>query len=77
MNIDCEKGMCAIFKAVVPIDGKGSEACPNFKPAEKCGNCKFFCDPDKYGMGTCKGMKKEFWAYATCGASTCSGYHAK
>ena len=42
INLDCEKGLCALCKAVVPIDGEKSEACPKFKPAEKCGNCKNF-----------------------------------
>jgi len=33
------------------LDGEGSQACPHFKQAEKCGNCKNFVNPDKYGMG--------------------------
>ncbi|MDU2064913.1 MAG: 4-hydroxyphenylacetate decarboxylase small subunit [Sporomusaceae bacterium] len=74
INLDCEKGMCAISKQFVVIDGEGSEACPAFKPAEKCGNCKHFSNPDDYGVGTCKGLEKEHWAYATCGAFSCSGY---
>lgn len=77
INLDCEKGMCALCKAVVPIDGEGSQACPNFKLAEKCGNCQNFFNPDKYGVGICKGLEKEFWAYSTCGACACSGYKAK
>lgn len=73
-NLDCEKGMCALDKVIVPIDGEGSEACSRFVQAEKCGNCKNFHEPDKYGIGTCKGLEKENWAYATCGAFACSGY---
>ncbi len=42
IHLDCEKGMCALSKTMVPIDGKGSEACPKFIPAEKCACCKFF-----------------------------------
>ena len=28
INLDCEKGMCALDKVIVPIDGEGSEGCP-------------------------------------------------
>jgi 4-hydroxyphenylacetate decarboxylase small subunit len=76
INLDCEKGLCALTKLMVPIDGEGSEACASLKLAEKCGNCKKFLSPDKYGLGTCTGLAKENWAYSTCGASTCSGYQA-
>jgi 4-hydroxyphenylacetate decarboxylase small subunit len=77
INLDCEKGMCAKYKAIVLIDGKGSEACPCFIPAEKCGICQNFIEPDKYGVGTCKGLKKENWAYSNMNACTCSGYQAR
>ncbi|WP_371363898.1 4-hydroxyphenylacetate decarboxylase small subunit [Sporomusa rhizae] len=77
INLDCEKGMCAVSKGFVPIDGEGSQACPQFKQAEKCGNCKNFINSDKYGVGTCTGLEKENWAYATCGAFACRGYAAK
>ena len=30
LHLDCEKGMCALSKMIVPIDGEGSEACPRF-----------------------------------------------
>lgn len=75
INLDCEKGMCAIAKVIVPIDGEGSEACENFKEAPTCGSCRNFIEPDKYGLGTCKGFEKESWAYGTCGAFTCEQYH--
>lgn len=74
INLDCEKGICALCKAIVNIDGEGSEACSNFKPADKCGNCNNFINPDKYGIGTCTGLEKENWAYSTMNAITCSGY---
>ena len=87
INLDCEKGMCALDKVIVPIDklytsyplfiaidGEGSEGCPRFEAAPKCGNCKNFSDPDKYGIGTCSGYEKENWAYATCGAYSCEKY---
>jgi 4-hydroxyphenylacetate decarboxylase small subunit len=77
INLDCEKGKCALGKMILPIDGPGSEACPMFKPAEKCGVCKNFHDPDKYGIGTCKGYAKENWAYSTCGAFTCENFGYK
>ena len=77
INLDCEKGMCALSKAFVPIDGEGSQACHQFVQAEKCGNCKHFANPDHYGIGTCNGLAKPNWAYATCGASACSGYAAE
>lgn len=31
LSLDCEKGMCALDKTIVPIDGEGSDACPRFK----------------------------------------------
>jgi 4-hydroxyphenylacetate decarboxylase small subunit len=74
INLDCEKGQCALTKSIVPIDGEGSDACPKFSQAEKCGVCKNFADPDKYGVGTCKGFVKENWAYATCGAFACEKF---
>ena len=77
MNLDCEKGMCARSKQVVPIDGEGSEACSEFKAADKCSNCNNFLSPDKYGIGTCTGLEKENWSYSTMGASTCTGYKSK
>ncbi len=74
INLDCEKGMCAISKLIVPIDGEGSGACPAFVQAEKCGVCKHFKNPDKYGVGTCTGYEKENWVYAGCGAFTCDNF---
>lgn len=74
INLDCEKGMCAISKMLVPIDGEGSDGCAAFIAAPKCGNCSNFVNPDNYGIGTCKGLEKENWAYATCGAFGCEGY---
>lgn len=77
LHLDCEKGMCALTKAIVPNDFEGSDACPNFKPAPMCGNCKNFSDPDKHGMGTCAGFAKENWAYAQCGAFSCEKYESR
>ena len=74
VELDCEKGLCALTKGWIPLDGEGSKACPNFTLMEKCGNCKHFCNPDKHGVGTCKGMEKEAFAYASCGATFCPGY---
>jgi hypothetical protein len=39
IHLDCEKGMCTLTKAYVPVDGEGSQACPKFVQAQKCGNC--------------------------------------
>jgi len=77
INLDCEKGICALCKAVAPIDGEGSEACTNFRPAEKCGICVHFSEPDKYGIGTCRGLGKPNWAYAVMNSVTCAGYRAE
>ncbi|MEG0798639.1 MAG: 4-hydroxyphenylacetate decarboxylase small subunit [Acidaminococcaceae bacterium] len=74
INLDCEKGMCALTKMLLPIDGEGSDACGKFVQAPKCSNCSNFVEPDKYGLGTCKGFAKENWAYGTCGAGTCENY---
>lgn len=77
INLDCEKGMCALSKKMVSIDGEGSDACPNFVRAAKCGCCCNFTDANKYGIGTCKGFTKENWAYATCGAFGCEHFKGK
>lgn len=74
VNLDCEKGLCALSKCVVPIDGEGSESCPEFVQAKFCSNCVHFSNPDKYGIGTCSGFEKENWSYATCGAFSCEKY---
>lgn len=77
IHLDCEKGMCALSKMIVPIDGKGSDACPKFVLAEKCACCKFFQAADKYGIGKCSGFAKENWAYGSCGASACENFQSK
>ena len=64
INLDCEKGMCALSKQIVPIDSNGSDACGHFQAA------------DKHGIGTCKGFEKENWTYAKCGAFCCEHYKA-
>ena len=74
INLDCEKGMCALSKQIVPIDGAGSEGCPNWKAAPKCGNCACFSGADDHGIGTCTGFEKENWCYANCGAFSCERY---
>ena len=63
INLDCEKG-------------EGSEACPMFKAAPKCGNCACFQGADDHGIGTCTGFEKENWSYANCGAFCCEHYKA-
>lgn len=75
--LDCEKGMCALTKAFLPIDGKGSEACPRFVMAPKCGFCKHLSGCDEHGIGTCTGFEKPNWAYATCGAAGCEHFEMK
>lgn len=77
INLDCEKGMCALSKQIVPIDGAGSDACPRYEAAPKCKNCACFEASDKYGIGTCTGFEKENWAYAGCGAFCCEKYQAR
>lgn len=74
IHIDVDKGMCALTKEYVPMDGEGSFACPKFVSMPVCGNCKNFKKPDNYGVGTCQGLAKEDWAYSTCGAQGCEGY---
>lgn len=77
LSLDCEKGMCALTKMIVPLDGEGSDACPNFKEGFHCANCVSFKDPDKYGIGTCAGFEKENWTYAQNGAFCCERYKQK
>jgi 4-hydroxyphenylacetate decarboxylase small subunit len=74
INLDCEKGMCALSKAMVFIDEEQQAACPKFVVAEKCGVCKNFQSMDTQGIGICIGFEKENWTYSSCGASTCKGY---
>lgn len=76
IDLDCEKGMCAISKGQVPIDGEGSEACEKYQAAPLCQNCQNFCEPNQRGIGICKGFEKEDWAYGTCGAFACEKYRA-
>ena len=59
LSLDCEKGMCALDKTIVPIDGEGSDACPRFKEGFLCRNCTHFTDADKYGIGNCSGLRKK------------------
>nr|WP_320132551.1 4-hydroxyphenylacetate decarboxylase small subunit [uncultured Holophaga sp.] len=74
INLDCEKGLCALFKGAVPLDGEGSAACARFTPAEKCSTCAHFAEPDRYGLGVCSGLGKPNWAYASMSACTCTGF---
>lgn len=77
LNLDCEKGMCALSKMIVPLDGEGSDACGNFKKGFHCGNCVCFSDPDKYGIGTCSGFEKENWTYSQNGSFCCEKFQLK
>lgn len=40
INLDCEKGMCALSKQIVPIDGNDSDACGHFQAAPVCGQLR-------------------------------------
>lgn len=77
ISLDCEKGMCALSKMIVPLDGEGSDACPNYKKGFHCGNCVCFSNPDKYGIGTCSGFEKENWTYAQNGSFCCEHFKLK
>ena len=76
IHLDCEKGMCALDKALVPLDGEAAEACGRFVAAEKCGGCAHFSSPDRHGIGACAGLGKPNWAYATMSAFTCTAFKA-
>lgn len=77
LNLDCEKGMCSIRKEMIMIDGSESGVCEMFEAAKFCSNCINFSEPDKYGIGVCRGFEKENWAYATCGAFGCEKYQSR
>lgn len=77
LSLDCEKGMCAIYKKIVPIDGEGSDACSAFALGSHCATCANFSNPDSYGIGTCSGFEKENWTYAQNGAFCCEQYQQK
>lgn len=70
-SIDAAKGICRLTKELINID---SDACPNFKLAPKCCNCKHFENEDEKGMGTCKGLEQENWTFASLNAITCKGH---
>ena len=36
LALDCEKGMCAVSRMIVPLDGEGSDACPNLECGKLC-----------------------------------------
>ena len=74
LNLDVEKGMCALTKQFVRLDGEGSETCPNFTEGKLCKFCKNYKDPDQYGIATCVGFETEDWCYAECGASYCENF---
>ena len=74
LSLDCEKGMCAIDKVLVPMDGEGSDACPRCTDGFLCKFCKNFANADEHGIGTCSGFEKKDWAYADCGAFTCENF---
>lgn len=74
INLDCEKGVCALTKTLVMLEGEGSATCPRFEQAPKCGNCKNFVQDGEYNIGTCSGFEKSAWAYSTCDAYTCEKY---
>ena len=77
LNLDCEKGMCALNKKVVPIDGEGSDACSLFKEGFRCATCTNFSNPDNYGIGTCTGFEKANWTYAQNGAFCCERFQQR
>ena len=72
--VDAFKGLCRANGGMVMID---SDTCPQFAAAPKCRNCVHFCDPNEEEIGICKGLEKEYWAYADLNAKTCEGYQAK
>ena len=74
LALDCEKGMCAVSRMIVPLDGEGSDACPNFECGKLCKFCVKFHDADAHGIGTCSGFEKESWAYGDCGAFCCENF---
>lgn len=74
LSLDCEKGMCALDKAIVPMDGEGSDACPRFTDGFLCKFCKSFSDADAHGIGCCSGFEKPDWAYADCGSFSCEKF---
>lgn len=77
LHLDCEKGMCAKYKMMVPMDGTDSDACSMFEEGFMCRFCKHFTPTDKYGIGICNGFEKENWAYAQCGAFSCEKFKRK
>lgn len=83
IHLDCEKGMCALDKVAVPIDGSGSGACPRFENAPKCGICRNFSKAadngtqKDNGIGICRGFTMENWAYESCGAFACEKFESR
>lgn len=73
-SIDVAKGICRKTNSIIFID---SEVCGNFKEVPKCKNCSKFKNPNADNMGTCTGLKKEYWTYGELMGVTCEGYEKK
>ena len=65
LPLDAFKGLCRANGGMVMID---SDTCPQFAAAPKCRNCVHFCEPNEEEIGICKGLEKEYWAYADLNA---------
>lgn len=69
--VDVVKGICRLTNEKVIID---SSVCARFEMVPVCRNCGNFKNPNKDGIGTCIGLKKEYWTAGNYHAGLCEGY---
>lgn len=72
--IDAAKGICRLTNEMIFID---TDLCSHFDEISKCKNCTKFLNPDKDGIGTCVGFKKETWSPSELKSTLCEKYERK
>ncbi len=69
--VDVAKGICRLTNEIVLID---SAVCAEYEAIARCGGCAFFANAAPDGIGTCKGLQKEYWTSNNYRAELCEGY---
>ncbi|SFB31975.1 4-hydroxyphenylacetate decarboxylase small subunit [Acetitomaculum ruminis DSM 5522] len=70
--IDVDKGICRLSGQLIKTDG---DVCEKFEQIPKCRNCIYFKNEQSDGIGSCTGLKKEYWIDGNYKASLCEAYH--
>lgn len=69
--IDVAKGICRLTDEFVFIE---SQTCGKFEQIPECKLCNNFKNPNQDNIGTCVGLKKEYWTAGETRAALCEGY---